>query len=75
MNRCSRQDYARLFHSDTGQKILKDLACQCGVYSSSFVPHDPQHTAFLEGKRAVWLYLSQQLQEAAAVTQPPCYDE
>ncbi len=47
--------YARLFATDDGRVVLRDLFRFCGVARSSFAPGDPQTTSFEEGKRRVAL--------------------
>jgi len=46
--------YKRTFATDEGQIVLEDLMLSTGIISgSSFVPGDPYHTAFNEGRREV----------------------
>ncbi len=52
--------YAELFKAGgdpRGRTVLADLASYCNVGSSSFVPGDPQQTAFNEGARDVYLHI------------------
>jgi hypothetical protein len=46
--------YKRLFDSDDGQKVLKDLMRSCHMTSTTF-DSDPQQQAFNEGARSVVL--------------------
>lgn len=45
--------YARLFATDDGRVVLRDLFRFCGVVRTSFAPGDPHTTSFEEGKRRV----------------------
>lgn len=56
------QIYSRTFTSKDGIMILEDLARMSGMYNSNFVPADPLHTAFLEGRRALLLYICSQIE-------------
>lgn len=46
--------YRSCFASEAGQQVLNDLRLAYGR-RSSFVPGDPQATAYNEGQRAVYL--------------------
>lgn len=48
-------DYAELFKSDIGQKVLYDLLRCHGVLGACHVPGDPYSTAFNDGARSVVL--------------------
>ena len=43
----------------SGRLIVADMARYCNVGSTSFVPGDPQATAFNEGQRDAFLHLLQ----------------
>ena len=45
--------YDEVFKSDTGRRVLSDLAAANYVYATAFVPGDPYMSAFREGRRAV----------------------
>ena len=42
---------------ESNRQVLQDLAAYCNMYNSSFVAGDPQHTAFNEGARDVFLHI------------------
>lgn len=42
---------------ESSRHVLQDLAAYCNMYNSSFVANDPQHTAFNEGARDVFLHI------------------
>ena len=48
-----KYDYDTTFNTEEGKRVLADLAHRHGVFESVFVPGDPHHTAFREGKRSV----------------------
>lgn len=48
-----KYDYDAVFSSPEGKRVLADLAKRHGVFEAAFVPGDPQHTAFRDGKRSV----------------------
>jgi hypothetical protein len=52
-----RNAYRRVFTTPDGEVTLASLARFCGAGSVSFVPGDPQHTAYNEGKRSVLLHI------------------
>lgn len=54
-----RLAYRQAFDQETsrGRLLLADLAALCHATTTSFVPKDPQATAFAEGKRAVLLHI------------------
>ena len=54
------QIYNRTFNTKDGMMIIEDLAEQSGMYRSNFVSDNDRHTAFLEGQRALFLYISRQ---------------
>jgi len=56
------QIYTSLFSSEYGKIVLEDLAEVSGMYNSNFVLADPLHTAFLEGKRDLCLYICRQVE-------------
>lgn len=52
--------YKRLFASDDGKVVLEDLERFCGFYSTSTNNQwNPYQTMFAEGKRRVFLRISQ----------------
>lgn len=52
------------FGSDSGKEVLKDLEARCNYRVSSFVKGDSNGTAYEEGKRSVYLYILNMLEEA-----------
>jgi len=56
------QIYSRMFTSKDGIIILEDLANMSGMYRSNFIIDNDRHTAFLEGQRALFLYICSQLE-------------
>ncbi|MGX6959873.1 MAG: hypothetical protein ACIPMY_01170, partial [Rickettsia endosymbiont of Pentastiridius leporinus] len=54
--------YSRTFTSKDGIMILEDLASMSGMYRSNFVIDNDRHTAFLEGQRALFLYICSKLE-------------
>lgn len=52
-----RLAYRRMVAGDTGRLVLADLSEICGENRTSFVPGDPQQTAFNEGRRSVLLHI------------------
>ena len=45
--------YKQTFATPEGKEVLKDLLNSCGVLTTSFVPGDPYHTAYNEGRREI----------------------
>ena len=56
------QIYSRTFSGKDGIMIIEDLAEASGMFRANFVPLDPTYTAFLEGKRALFLYICYKLE-------------
>ncbi|WP_253307815.1 MULTISPECIES: hypothetical protein [unclassified Rickettsia] len=54
--------YSRIFTSKDGIMILEDLANMSGMYRSNFIVDNDRHTAYLEGQRALFLYICSQLE-------------
>jgi len=48
--------YQRVFKSEDGETILKDLEKRCNVHNTSF-SNDPHETSFREGQRQVVLFI------------------
>jgi len=59
-----KEMYGFIFNSDSGKEVLKDLEARCNYRVSSFVKGDTHATAYEEGKRAVYLYMLNMLEEA-----------
>jgi len=49
--------YKAVFSSPEGQKVLEFLAEEAGQFRTSYVPGDPQGTAFNEGKRHMFNHI------------------
>ena len=56
------QDYATIFFTRAGQRVLADLASAYGR-RQSHTPGDPFETAFKEGNRAVILRIERKLDQ------------
>ncbi|MDR0774454.1 hypothetical protein [Candidatus Tisiphia endosymbiont of Parasteatoda lunata] len=52
--------YCKLFNGEDGKIVLEDLAQVSGVYRSNFIRQESDYTAFLEGQRALLLYICSQ---------------
>ena len=55
--------YLKIFSGEDGKIVLEDLAQISGVYRSNFIRQESDHTAFLEGQRALFLYICSQSSE------------
>lgn len=53
--------YQRVFYTDDGAQVLRDLAREANALSTSMHAGDPQITAFQEGKRAMFLHIVDKL--------------
>ena len=53
--------YQRVFTTDQGVAVLRDLARFCNALEISVERGDPQMTAFNEGRRAVFLHIADKL--------------
>jgi|GEM_PF-4259398 len=56
------QIYSRTFNGKDGIMIIEDLAEASGMYRTNFIPDNDRYTAFLEGKRALFLYICYKLE-------------
>jgi hypothetical protein len=52
--------YSRTFNTKDGRIILEDLANMSGCMRSNFVQGSSDYTSFLEGHRALFLYICSQ---------------
>lgn len=50
-----RQQYRTTFESDSGKAVLKDLMKFAMFFDSTYVPKDPESTAYNEGMRRIVL--------------------
>ena len=57
-----RQIYLRTFSTKDGKLILEDLANISGMYRTNFVKDSSDYSSFLEGHRALFLYICSQLE-------------
>lgn len=48
-------DYQRTFTTAHGKRVLRRMMKECGMMEPSYVPGDPQGTAFNEGRRSAVL--------------------
>lgn len=51
-----RNDYQIVFNSDSGIRVLKDIEMRTGMHKTNF-SKDAGEMAFLEGQRAVTLFI------------------
>lgn len=58
-----RQIYLRTFSTKDGKLILEDLANISGMYRTNFVKDSSDYSSFLEGHRALFLYICSQLED------------
>ncbi len=58
--------YSRVFTTKDGKIILEDLANMSGMYRSNFIQNNSDYTSFLEGHRALFIYICSQLEEQSA---------
>lgn len=54
-------DFKRTFETAHGKRVLRRMMKECGMMEPSYVPGDPQGTAFNEGKRAAVLDICNRL--------------
>ena len=54
-------DYGDIFGTVAGKRVLDDLSRECQEHNSTYTRADTHHTAFLEGKRNVILYIRTKL--------------
>jgi hypothetical protein len=52
--------YYKLFNTEDGKIVIEDLAQMSGMYRSNFIRQESYYTAFLEGHRALFLYICSQ---------------
>lgn len=60
-NAARRSDYASVFSSESGKRVLSDLMLTFHMGSSSHVGGDSHETAFREGERHVILHIMHKL--------------
>ena len=54
-------DYKTTFGSESGQRVLEDLKKRCSFETTTFVKGDSHESAFLEGSRAVVMFIKNML--------------
>ena len=64
--RARRRDYATVFGSPEGRRVLADLAATCFARAPTYVRGDAVESARREGARATWLRLAALLDERRA---------
>tara|TARA_R100000664_G_C2672620_1_gene84001 strand:+ start:386 stop:619 length:234 start_codon:yes stop_codon:yes gene_type:complete len=64
-----RETYKKVFESNEGAIVMKDIENRCGYNTSTFSKESSHETAFLEGQRAVVLFIKSML------TRPPMKKE
>ena len=64
-----RETYKKVFESNEGAIVMKDMENRCGYNTSTFSKDSSHETAFLEGQRAVVLFIKSML------TRPPMKKE
>ena len=58
-----RKYYRITFGSEEGQQVIKDLELRCHYHVTTHTKGDVNETAFLEGQRAVLLFIKGMLKE------------
>ena len=58
-----RKYYKITFGSEEGQQVMKDLELRCHYHATTHTKGDVNETAFLEGQRAVILFIKGMLKE------------
>jgi hypothetical protein len=58
-----RKYYQITFGSEEGKQVLKDLELRCHYHATTHTKGDVNETAFLEGQRAVLLFIKGMLKE------------
>lgn len=58
------EDYAHIFSSEAGKRVLNDLAVRAGRYQTNFVP-DSDWTIFNCGQEALFIYIQNQIEKAS----------
>ena len=54
-------DYKMTFGSESGERVLEDLKKRCGFNMTTHIKGDSHESAFLEGSRAVVLFIKNML--------------
>ena len=54
-------DYKTVFKSEAGERVLSDLEKRCSFHATTQVKGESHESAFLEGSRAVVLFIKNML--------------
>ena len=57
-----KEAYKRIFESDDGKIVVKDLEKRCHFMSTTNVKGDSHESAYMEGQRSVLLFIKSMLQ-------------
>lgn len=57
-----REAYKKIFESDDGKLVIKDLEKRCHFMSTTNVKGDSHESAYMEGQRSVLLFIKSMLQ-------------
>jgi hypothetical protein len=57
-----REAYKKIFESDDGKVVIKDLEKRCHFMSTTNVKGDSHESAYMEGQRSVLLFIKSMLQ-------------
>lgn len=57
------KDYQATFHTEFGERVMKDLMNKCRMNTTSYISGNPHETAFHEGNRDVMLYILDMMQQ------------
>ena len=52
-----KNDYTAVFESEVGQRVLRDIARECGFLKDAYVPGDPSRTCYHVGKQWIMLHI------------------
>ncbi len=58
-----REAYKKIFESDDGKVVIKDLEKRCHFMSTTNVKGDSHESAYMEGQRSVLLFIKSMLQD------------
>ena len=57
-----REAYKKIFESNDGKLVIKDLEKRCHFMSTTNVKGDSHESAYMEGQRSVLLFIKSMLQ-------------
>lgn len=58
-----KEFYKKIFKSDEGILVMKDLEKRCHFWSTTNIKGDSHESAYMEGQRSVLLFIKNMLQE------------